>query len=124
MASKRPPRPQAELQPRLRVIWGSDIALGPGKVDLLRHLQETHSITDAAARMHMSYMRAWTLIRTMNACFQAPLVTTRRGGARRGGADLTPTGRTVLVLYERLEAQTHAATARTRRRLLSLLKTC
>src|SRR4030095_2224304 len=75
-ASSRTPR----LRPRMRVLCGEDIALGPGKVHLLALIDETGSIREAAERMGMSYMRAWTLIRMMNACFKEPLVVAVRGG--------------------------------------------
>jgi molybdate transport system regulatory protein len=83
----------ASLHPRLRVICGESIALGPGKVDLLELVFKTGSIREAADRMGMSYMRAWTLIKTMNACFREPLVEAVRGGSKHGGAKLTATGR-------------------------------
>jgi len=68
------------IQPRLRVRAGDEIALGPGKVELLGFVRETGSIAEAAKQMGMSYMRAWTLIKTMNACFKEPLVEAVRGG--------------------------------------------
>jgi len=68
-------------------------------------------IREAAERMGMSYMRAWTLIRTMNACFREPLVATSRGGKERGGAVLTETGKRALDLYRGLEAQSLKACA-------------
>ena len=43
-----------QIRPRLRVIVGENIALGPGKVQLLGLLQETGSITKAARAMKMS----------------------------------------------------------------------
>src|SRR5262245_45239040 len=91
------------LRTRLRIVCGEDIALGPGKVDLLALVAETGSIREAAERMHMSYMRAWTLIRTMNRCFKEPLVEAVRGGRQGGGARLTETGRTALAHYQRME---------------------
>jgi molybdate transport system regulatory protein len=85
---------------------GNRIALGPGKVELLEALSQTGSITAAAKRLDMSYMRAWTLIRTMNSCFHDPLVSATHGGPRGGGgALLTPSGRKVLALYRRMDAQ-------------------
>jgi hypothetical protein len=63
----------AKLLPRLRIVWTKEVALGPGKADLLTLVGETGSIRDAAQRMRMSYMRAWKLIQTMNACFCEPL---------------------------------------------------
>jgi molybdate transport system regulatory protein len=92
------------FQPRIRVICGRDIALGPGKVELLEHVADTGSIVEAASRMEMSYMRAWMLIRTMNRCFKEPLVVTARGGKAGGGAQLTEAGHRVIALYRQIEA--------------------
>ena len=105
MARKSSARTPA-LKARLRVTCGKDIALGPGKMELLALLLETGSLNEAARRMDMSYMRAWTLIRTMNQCFKKPLVSATHGGPRGGGgAELTPVGRKALALYRRMDAQ-------------------
>ncbi len=71
--------------------------------------------------MGMSYMRAWTLIKTMNACFHEPLIVASRGGKEGGGAALTQTGRTALKLYRGLEAQSQKACADLWRQLRKLL---
>src|SRR5262245_50076314 len=121
----RPPAnksPAARLQPRFRILCGDEIALGPGKVALLRAIRETGSIRRAAVQLEMSYMRAWLLIRTMNRCFKEPLVNAARGGSKYGGAELTPMGIAALNLYGRLEAESLAATEQTRRELEKLLK--
>ena len=94
---------ETSLRPRLRVSSGEDVALGPGKVELLALVKETGSISEAAKRMEMSYMRAWSQIQTMNACFKEPVVEAVRGGNQRGGAELTETGRHALELYQRME---------------------
>ncbi len=79
--------------------------MGHGKADLLEHVQATGSISEAAKKMGMSYMRAWTLIQTMNACFKEPVVLVERGGKTGGGAKLSETGIKALVLYRRIEQQ-------------------
>jgi molybdate transport system regulatory protein len=81
------------------------ILLGPGKADLLAAVHRLGTLREAAAEMGMSYMRAWTLIRTMNEAFREPLVTTTRGGSEGGRAELTATGRDVLKLYRRMERE-------------------
>ena len=91
------------LRPRFRIQCGKEIAFGPGKADLLEFIAATGSIGDAAKRMGMSYMRAWSLVKAMNGYFKLPVVTAARGGNQRGGAELTPTGRRVLAAYRRLE---------------------
>ena len=97
------------LEPRIRILLGSSIAIGPGKAALLDAIGETGSIAAAGRRMGMSYRRAWVLVKTMNACFREPLVEAAKGGVGGGGARLTETGERVLALYRAMED--HAATA-------------
>lgn len=99
-----------------------EIALGPGKADLLEALARTGSLAQAAREMEMSYMRAWSLVRTMNAAFRRPLVTLRRGGQGRGGAALTPTGERVLVLYRKMQARALRAVDKEQTALRRLLR--
>ena len=93
------------LRPRLRITCGDDIALGPGKAELLQYLKETGSIAEAARRIGMSYMRAWTLLKTMERCFKQPLVKAGRGGRHGGGATLTETGLEALALYQQMDEE-------------------
>jgi molybdate transport system regulatory protein len=97
------PRSPATVQFRLRISKGDDIAIGPGKVDLLEAIAETGSITAAAKKLGMSYRRAWMLVDTMNRCFKSPIVEAEAGGKRGGGTRLTPTGRDVVRLYRAIE---------------------
>ena len=106
----------------MRVLCGEEIALGPGKVDLLALIGETGSIREAAERMGMSYMRAWSLIRIMNERFREPLVDAVRGGSRRGGATLTPAGRSVLRLYRKMTKASERAAAASFGELRRLLR--
>ncbi len=97
---------------RLRIVLGRDIALGPGKADLLEGIRETGSIAAAGRRMGMSYKQAWLLIDTMNACFAKPLVAAAKGGKAGGGAHLTPLGENVLLRFRRMQASSGRAIAR------------
>lgn len=97
--------PLVRVLPRIRIVRGRDIALGPGKVELLEHITRTGSLRKAAAAMDMSYMRAWTLVQTMNRCFKTPVVVTQRGGADGGRATVTETGKAAAALYRRIETQ-------------------
>ena len=101
----------AMMKPHLsfRLILGDDIALGPGKVQLLEAIRDTGSIAAAGRSMNMSYKRAWHLVDTMNRCFKSPLVETSKGGAHGGGAQLTPRALKVIDLYRHLEIQARKA---------------
>ena len=122
MAAKSERLPRKRFKSHFRIYLGDEIALGPGKADLLRHISETGSISEAARRMDMSYNRAWLLVRTMNRSFKEPLVLASRGGDSRGGAQLTAFGKQVLILYQRLESKFIAATRQPLKDILSRLK--
>ncbi|HKO59172.1 MAG TPA: LysR family transcriptional regulator [Thermoanaerobaculia bacterium] len=104
------PRPPARLLPRIRVMQGAAILLGPGKADLLEAIARRGTIRDAAKALGMSYMRAWKLVQVMNEAFREPLVVVHRGGAGRGSSELTETGEAVLRLYRELETDALKAT--------------
>src|SRR5258705_6552880 len=93
----------------VRVDFGSDRALGPGKIRLLEAIGETGSISQAGRHLDMSYRRAWLLVDDMNRCFRIPVVTTQPGGAQGGGAALTFVGQT-LCNYRRVNKQVATAT--------------
>lgn len=103
--------PRAVAKTRIRVLFGSAFAIGPGKADLLQAIEQTGSISAAARSMGMSYRRAWLLIDTMNQCFREPVVDTATGGKGGGGARITSSGLTVLRRYREMEAGAAASVA-------------
>ena len=110
------------IEPRIRFNYGRKFSFGPGKADLLEHIEHTGSISEAAKAMEMSYMRAWTLVKSMDQGFAESLVIKTRGGSNRGGAALSKTGRQVLNLYREMEKVTDLAIRRTGEKLEQLLK--
>jgi molybdate transport system regulatory protein len=88
----------------LRIRFGGSDMIGPGKAELLERIAETGSIAAAARAMDMSYKRAWSLIETLNAMFDQPVVESARGGPGKGGAVLTERGRGVLAQYRAAQA--------------------
>ncbi|WP_410211340.1 winged helix-turn-helix domain-containing protein [Aquirhabdus sp.] len=96
------PTKEAHLLIRARLLYGEEIAIGPGKVDLLAAISEKGSISAAAKHMSMSYRRAWLLVDTMNRCFKEPLVISTAGGKQGGGAQLSTLGLEMLKNYRTL----------------------
>lgn len=96
-------------KPQIRIMFRKAIAMGPGKADLLRAIEESGSISAAARDLGMSYRRAWLLVDTMNQCFKSPVVETLTGGQRGGGARVTELGRQVLERYVAMEAKAAAS---------------
>jgi molybdate transport system regulatory protein len=106
MAASRPEVPSntSADSPSLwfRILFGGG-ALGPGKLDLMRRIEQLGSISAAARAMRMSHARSVKLVAEINALAVAPLVETRAGGEAGGGARLTKQGRRLLSIYEGLE---------------------
>lgn len=96
---------------RPRVYIGDSISIGPGKIDLLREIAQTHSIAAAARALKIPYKRAWLLIDTLNQGFGRPVVDTATGGKGGGGASLSALGQALLERYTALEERINTATA-------------
>lgn len=109
-----------QVQCRIRVTRGEDIALGPGKMELLAAIGAAGSISGAARTMGMSYRRAWLLVETMNSCFQTPLVETSTGGRAGGGAQLTAEGVKVLEGYQAMQREVEQVAQQHLGRLLQI----
>lgn len=99
-----------DLKLKLQLLHHDEIAMGPGKADLLDAIERAGSISAAARDMGMSYRRAWLLVDVMNRCFCAPLVETHPGGGQHAGARVTDAGKQVRAAYRALlgEAETSA----------------
>lgn len=94
---------------RPRVYLGSNVSIGPGKIDLLRLVGETRSISAAARMLGIPYKRAWLMIDSLNKGFGRPVVSAATGGKGGGGAILTPLGQDLLARYADLEQSVYAA---------------
>lgn len=93
------------LKLKIQLYCGPEIAMGPGKADLLAAIAKHGSISGAARAMDMSYRRAWLLVDTMNRCWHEPLVETAPGSAKGGGARVTPYGQNILDHYRALQSR-------------------
>jgi len=105
-AKKRKPE---RAFPRVRILIGDGMVLGPGKVDLLEAIGRTGSISAAGRELGMSYRRAWLLVDALNHMFPNPLVTAAPGGSHGGGAKLTDYGRGVAAAYRRVVERARTA---------------
>lgn len=84
------------------------MSIGPGKIDLLRQVAATSSISAAARVLGIPYKRAWSLLETLNQGFGEPLTETVAGGKGGGGTKLTPLGEQLVAHYETLQQQLYS----------------
>jgi 8-oxo-dGTP diphosphatase len=74
--------------------------VGEGRARLLRLVDETGSISEAAKRMRMSYRHAWGTLREISVAAGKQVVRSTRGGADGGSTRLTKIGRDILSAYD------------------------
>jgi molybdate transport system regulatory protein len=87
----------------IRIDMAPGTRIGPGKVQLLEEIDRHGSISAAARAMGMSYRRAWELVEALNDMFTEPMVHSKSGGRRGGGAELTAFGKTLVIRYRAME---------------------
>lgn len=95
----------------LRVLDDGNPAMGPGKAQLITHIDANGSISAAAREMGMSYRRAWQLVEAINKSFSVPVILTATGGKRGGGASVTDFGRELVAQFRLMEEKASAAIA-------------
>jgi molybdate transport system regulatory protein len=74
---------------------------------LLKAIEKTGSISQAAKECDLSYKGAWQIIERANNSAPKLLVSTAIGGSKGGGTYLTETGLGLLNLYKHLESKHH-----------------
>ncbi|MFC5609711.1 TOBE domain-containing protein [Variovorax soli] len=91
-------------------------ALGHGasdkRIDILRGIGRTGSISQAAREAGVSYKAAWQAIDTLGNLAGVALLERAVGGAGGGGATLTPQGSELLALADAMEAARREVQAR------------
>lgn len=74
--------------------------ISDGRAELLRYVDETGSISEAARRMGMSYRHAWGILRKISHAAGKDVVESRKGGKRGGSTRLSEFGKKILRAYE------------------------
>ena len=87
-------------------------AFGEGPCELLRRVEKTNSLHEAAHQMDMSYSKAWKLIQTMEKRLGFALLDKKIGGISGGGSRVTPEGTRFLERYERFKKEAAEAVAK------------
>ena len=105
----------------LRLNLPGGARFGPGKAALLQAIGETGSISAAARTLSMSYPKALRLVSEVNGSLAEPAVSTRHGGADKGGAALTESGRKLLTFYLRIHEHSLTVFREQQDELLDLL---
>ena len=78
---------------------------GPGVCELLEEIRETGSIQAAAARMEMSYSKAWKILKRAEEELGVKLTARVTGGKNGGSSTLTGDGEAAVRDFREMEAR-------------------
>ncbi len=92
---------QAELSLHIRLQ--QKLFADPRRIELLKRVQETGSISQGAKLAGISYKSAWDAINDMNQMADQTLVDRATGGKGGGGAQLTRYGERLIQLFQLME---------------------
>jgi molybdate transport system regulatory protein len=83
-------------------VWLDDDGkfFGEGPYWLLKGIEKTGSLHQAAAAMDMSYRKAWLTIQKAEKKLGFPLLDRKVGGTSGGGSQITPQGQIFKGRYE------------------------
>ena len=93
-----------ELHSKLWIEEDGKLVLSDYRVRLLRLIDETGSLSKAAARMGLSYRRAWGKLKEIERNLGVTLVDAAAGGTGGGGSRLTQEAHQLLDRYEHFRA--------------------
>jgi molybdate transport system regulatory protein len=100
--------------------WDGAFLVGPRYIRLLEGIEREGTIRGGCRETGLSYRTSLNRIRQMERILGTAMLTTRRGGAQRGGAALTPAARKFVRVYrqwrEDVEQASRRAFARAARR--------
>jgi molybdate transport system regulatory protein len=87
-------------------------AFGEGPYELLKRVEQTQSLHQAANQLGMSYSKAWKLIGTMEKRLGFTLIERKVGGHSGGGSQVTPKTRDLMNHYEQFRKDVEKALQR------------
>jgi molybdate transport system regulatory protein len=91
-------------------------AFGDGPYELLRWVEKTKSLHQAARQMGMAYSKAWRLIQTLEERLGFPILERKAGGKSGGGSRVTPNAKELMEHYEKFRKDVEDAMERIYRR--------
>jgi molybdate transport system regulatory protein len=97
-------------------------AFGDGPYELLKQVEVTRSLHQAANQMGMSYSKAWRLIRTLEERLGFVLLEKKTGGLSGGGSQVTPKGKLLMNHYEGFRKDVEKGLKKIHRKHFSLWK--
>jgi molybdate transport system regulatory protein len=84
-------------------------AFGEGPYRLLKGIEKTGSLRQAAAEQSISYRKAWLILKDIEKRLGFRILERQVGGVSGGGSVLTASGKSLMKRYERFRAEANKA---------------
>ncbi|KJD36565.1 molybdenum transporter [Tamlana sedimentorum] len=91
-----------KIKSRIWIEANNNVLLGQGRVQLLKAIAETGSLSKAAKSLNISYKKAWTLLDSVNKSAKKPVTINSIGGKGGGGAELTDYGKSLIHVFDEI----------------------
>lgn len=93
----------AKIDAMLALRSDGRLLVGRDRIAILEAVAQHGSITEAARALGFSYKTAWDAVSAINNLMPRPVLVTKAGGRRGGGAALTEEGERLIAAFRRLE---------------------
>lgn len=93
-----------KIKSRIWIEIDDNVFLGEGRIQLLKSLNKTHSLSKSAKELNISYKKAWNLIDSVNKNAPQLVVTKSTGGSGGGGSTLTDYGKELITTFDTINS--------------------
>jgi molybdate transport system regulatory protein len=108
-----------EIKYKIWIEKDGKVIFGHGREELFQAIDDCHSLNAAAKKLGMSYRAAWGRLRASEERLGVKLV---ESDTAKKGMTLTPTAKTLLEKFRRLEEESDVYLQKTSRELSALLE--
>jgi len=91
-----------KIKSRIWIEADNHVLLGEGRVQLLKAINDTGSLSKAAKSLNISYKKAWDLLDSVNKSAKKPVTINSIGGKGGGGAELTDYGKALIKTFDEI----------------------
>lgn len=89
-----------KIKSRIWIESDNNVLLGEGRFHLLKAIDKTGSLSQAAKSLNISYKKAWQLLDSVNKSAEKPVTINSVGGKGGGGAELTAYGKSLVLVFD------------------------
>lgn len=91
-----------KIKSRIWIERNNSVLLGGGRVQLLKAIEKTGSLSKAAKSIKISYKKAWQLLDSVNKSAKKPVTINSVGGKNGGGTALTEYGKALIKVFDEI----------------------